>query len=158
MEKLIIFYQSFYENLLKESIRDDIKILAWIPCDTIQTVTYYIQTHFTLFQTNNLTICLMTSKFQIQSVIRQYLSILNIDSLQILDVYQLYLHKLPSRQYQQIIRSNTAPLDGMVFGISHGQAGILEELLPGNALNFCSSSQDIYFNTKILSSLKVCHF
>lgn len=31
MEKLIIFYQSFYENLLKQSIRDDIEILAWIP-------------------------------------------------------------------------------------------------------------------------------
>jgi hypothetical protein len=69
MEKLIIFYQSFYENLLRESIRDDIEILAWIPCDTIPAVTDYIQTHFSLFQTTNLTICLMTSKFQIQAVI-----------------------------------------------------------------------------------------
>lgn len=136
MEKLIIFYQSFYENLLKESIRDDIEILAWIPCDTIPAVTDYIQTHFSLFQTTNLTICLMTSKFQIQAVIRQFLSILGIDSSQILDIYQLYLHKLPIKQYQQIIRSCTAPLDGMIFGISHGQAGILEDLLPGNALNF----------------------
>lgn len=163
MEKLIIFYQSFYENLLKESIRDDIEILAWIPCDTIPAVADYIQTHFSLFQTTNLTICLMTSKFQIQAVIRQFLSILGIDSSQILDIYQLYLHKLPIKQYQQIIRSCTAPLDGMIFGISHGQAGILEELLPGNVLNFCSSSQDIYFNTKILSALTeesynaICH-
>lgn len=163
MEKLIIFYQSFYENLLKESICDDIEILAWIPCDTIPAVTDYIQTHFSLFQTTNLTICLMTSKFQIQAVIRQFLSILGIDSSQILDIYQLYLHKLPIKQYQQIIRSCTAPLDGMIFGISHGQAGILEDLLPGNALNFCSSSQDIYFNTKILSALAeesynaICH-
>ena len=39
MEKLIIFYQSFYENLLKESICDDIEILAWIPCDTISSLT-----------------------------------------------------------------------------------------------------------------------
>ena len=51
----------------------------------------------------------------------------------------------------------------MIFGISHDQAGILEDLLPGNALNFCSSSQDIYFNTKILSALAeesynaICH-
>lgn len=163
MEKLIIFYQSFYENLLKQSIRDDIEILAWIPCDTIPAVTDYIQTHFSLFQTTNLTICLMTSKFQIQAVIRQFLSILGIDSSQILDIYQLYLHKLPIKQYQQIIRSCTAPLDGMIFVISHGQAGILEDLLPGNALNFCSSSQDIYFNTKILSALAeesynaICH-
>ena len=29
----------------------------------------------------------------------------------------------------------------------------MEELLPGNVLNFCSSSQDIYFKTKVLSSL-----
>lgn len=99
MEKLIIFYQSFYENLLRESIRDDIEILAWIPCDTIPAVTDYIQTHFSLFQTTNLTICLMTSKFQIQAVIRQFLSILGIDSSQILDIYQLYLHKLPIKQY-----------------------------------------------------------
>ena len=56
MEKLIIFYQSFYENLLRESIRDDIEILAWIPCDTIPAVADYIQTHFSLFQTTNLTI------------------------------------------------------------------------------------------------------
>lgn len=130
-----------------------------IPYLLSQTISRLIFT----FQTTNLTICLMTSKFQMQAVIRQFLSILGIDSSQILDIYQLYLHKLPIKQYQQIIRSCTAPLDGMIFGISHGQAGILEELLPGNVLNFCSSSQDIYFNTKILSALTeesynaICH-
>ena len=136
MEKLIIFYQSRYENLLKEAVRDDIDVITWIPSDNIPTVIDYLKTHFTLFTqpvSVCLTICLMTSSFKIQAIIRQCLSLLGIDSSQILDIYQLYLHKLPAKQYQSILGSCTVPLDGMVFGISHGQFGILEEQLPANA-------------------------
>ena len=95
----------------------------------------------------------MISSLNTKTTIRQILSVLNIKSSQILDIYQLYMHKLPTLHYERIIGNCTQPLDGIIFGISHGQTGIVEESLPGNVLNFCSSSQDIYFNTKILSAL-----
>lgn len=153
MNEIIIFYHTFYEELLKNSIRHNIRHVTWVPTDSSCDATDYIKNNFPPFTASNPTICFMLPNFHTQTTILQLLSTLNIHACQILDLYQLYMSKVSLLHYERIIGNCCEPLDGMVFGISHGQTGIMEELLPGNVLNFCSSSQDIYFNTKVLSSL-----
>lgn len=153
MNEIIIFYHTFYEELLKNSIRHNIRHVTWVPTDSSCDATDYIKNNLPPFTASNPTICFMLPSFHTQTTILQLLSTLNIHACQILDLYQLYMSKVSLLHYERIIGNCCEPLDGMVFGISHGQTGIMEELLPGNVLNFCSSSQDIYFNTKVLSSL-----
>lgn len=153
MKNIIIFYENFYKDILKASLNDNIQVLAWIPSDNISYGIDFIKEHIPLFSRKNFTVCLMLTRLHSQNTLRQFLSILDINNDQILDIYQLYQQHLPIRFYQQIMESSISPLDGLIFGISHGCVGILEDALPGNVRNFCYSSQDIYFNTKILSLL-----
>lgn len=153
MRNIIIFYENFYKNILESSLSNDVCVLGWVSSDNISYATNFIKEHLSLFSRGDFTVCLMLSHFSQQNIIRQFLSILGINKKQILNIYQLYLQHLPIKRYQQIMANTFHPLDGLVFGISHGLTGILEDLLPGNVRNFCSSSQDIYFNTKILSLL-----
>lgn len=152
MNEIIIFYHTFYENLLKSSIRHDIRHVTWVPADTSSDAVDYINHKFSELSPD-IYICFMIPSLQTQTAILRSLSSLTINVCHILDLYQLHIYNVPLLLYERIIGNCYEPLDGMVFGISHGQTGIMEELLPGNVLNFCSSSQDIYFNTKILSAL-----
>ena len=147
MKKSLFFYNTIYQEILKSSVNHNMSNITWVPTNTVSDAIDYIKKNIYV------RIYLMISSLNTKTTIRQILSVLNIKSSQILDIYQLYMHKLPTLHYERIIGNCTQPLDGIIFGISHGQTGIVEESLPGNVLNFCSSSQDIYFNTKILSAL-----
>lgn len=153
MKKIIVFYNTIYQEILKSSVNHNMSNITWVPTNTVSDAIDYIKKNIYFFTSDNVRIYLMISSSNTKTTIRQILSVLNIKSSQILDIYQLYMHKLPTLHYERIIGNCTQPLDGIIFGISHGQTGIVEESLPGNVLNFCSSSQDIYFNTKILSAL-----
>lgn len=153
MKKSLFFYNTIYQEILKSSVNHNMSNITWVPTNTVSDAIDYIKKNIYFFTSDNVRIYLMISSLNTKTTIRQILSVLNIKSSQILDIYQLYMHKLPTLHYERIIGNCTQPLDGIIFGISHGQTGIVEESLPGNVLNFCSSSQDIYFNTKILSAL-----
>lgn len=153
MKKSLFFYNTIYQEILKSSVNHNMSNITWVPTNTVSDAIDYIKKNIYFFTSDNVRIYLMISSLNTKTTIRQILSVLNIKSSQILDIYQLYMHKLPTLHYERIIGNCTQPLDGIIFGISHGQTGIVEETLPGNVLNFCSSSQDIYFNTKILSAL-----
>lgn len=153
MKKSLFFYNTIYQEILKSSVNHNMSNITWVPTNTVSVAIDYIKKNIYFFTSDNVRIYLMISSLNTKTTIRQILSVLNIKSSQILDIYQLYMHKLPTLHYERIIGNCTQPLDGIIFGISHGQTGIVEESLPGNVLNFCSSSQDIYFNTKILSAL-----
>ncbi len=63
------------------------------------------------------------------------------------DGFRIYQSFYPKEKYARILSNpDIDKLDGIVFGISHAEVGILSSLLPGRAANFASSSQDIYFN------------
>ena len=153
MKKSLFFYNTIYQEILKSSVNHNMSNITWVPTNTVSDAIDYIKKNIYFFTSDNVRIYLMISSLNTKTTIRQILSVLNIKSSQILDIYQLYMHKLTTLHYERIIGNCTQPLDGIIFGISHGQTGIVEESLPGNVLNFCSSSQDIYFNTKILSAL-----
>ena len=153
MKKSLFFYNTIYQEILKSSVNHNMSNITWVPTNTVSDAIDYIKKNIYFFTSDNVRIYLMISSLNTKTTIRQILSVINIKSSQILDIYQLYMHKLPTLHYERIIGNCTQPLDGIIFGISHGQTGIVEESLPGNVLNFCSSSQDIYFNTKILSAL-----
>ena len=94
MNEIIIFYHTFYEELLKNSIRHNIRHVTWVPTDSSCDATDYIKNNFPPFTASNPTICFMLPNFHTQTTILQLLSTLNIHACQILDLYQLYMSKV----------------------------------------------------------------
>lgn len=63
MNEIIIFYHTFYEELLKNSIRHNIRHVTWVPTDSSCDATDYIKNNFPPFTASNPTICFMLPNF-----------------------------------------------------------------------------------------------
>lgn len=65
----------------------------------------------------------------------------------VMDGWRIYRSFYPKEKYARVLSNpNKERLDGVVFGISHAEAGIRSSYLPGCAVNCAVSSQDLYFN------------
>ncbi len=69
----------------------------------------------------------------------------------ILDFWQIYYASIPTRRVDRILMNPYIPaFEGLVFGISHAEVGLLSELFDVPFANLAVSSQDIYYNYKTL--------
>lgn len=72
-------------------------------------------------------------------------------SANILDFYSLYENISPSMRVDCLMSALLPDkYDGLIFGISHAEVGILPEYMPGYCCNLAISSQDIFYNVKTL--------
>lgn len=93
----------------------------------------------------------MSSIRRRKDTVMRLLEALGVDRHNILDVYKAYRARFSIKYYERVMNAlENKELDGLVLGISHGMTGIIEEKLPGNVCNLCQSSQDIYFNYRVL--------
>lgn len=150
-KKVIIIYQEQYRRLLEASLASDVDVVAWLSVDNAagmnagEVIAAQVIDYF----------CLMISKWALKTEIKEMLAELGVADSSILDVYKAYMAGFPKERYKRILdHCGSDPLDGLVLGISHGVAGILENKMPGKVCNFCESSQDIFYNLKVLE--RVC--
>lgn len=126
---VVIIYQKQFKTLLKESISGEWKILEWLPAEDIDENTEQHQE--VLHHYKNSAICqfiIMVSSREMKTTVMHMLNVWEIESAQILDVYKAYLARFPLKRYQRIMERK-------------------------NVCNLCESSQDIYFNYKVLKNL-----
>lgn len=154
--KVILYYDSGFYTFLKESLSENVEVLAWIEIDNINdTLEKCVERVYPIYNRGERIIsCVMTIDRQVKDIVYQMFTAMNVSAEMILDVHKAYMAGYSVKRYQRMMeRKADKPLDGIVLGISHGRDGIAEEYLPGNVCNLSSNSQDIYFNYKVLESL-----
>ncbi len=137
---------------MKKAVSSELQSILWISaeevCDNVIDLTKEIGLD------NSSIICVMVSKSELKEKVLKAISALNMDSFKVLDVYKAYMSRLPLMRYQRIMnRRRGEKLDGLILGITHAMVGIIEEKMPGKVCNLCESSQDIYFNYKVLENI-----
>lgn len=155
-KKVVVIYQKQYEDLLKSTVSEKVNVVLWLPAELVQedVVQFEQQLRQVYDADSGLMVSLMISwhpyKDQVWKIIRK----LDISSIQVMDAYKAYMANFPIKRYQRIMnRRSGEVLDGLILGISHGMTGIVEEMMPGNVCNLCESSQDIYFNYRVLEGI-----
>lgn len=159
----IVIYQQQFETLLRETISEEWEVQEWLPIDDInEKFEEYIEclyTHYKYSLEVEFITCIMINSRNLKTIVLQMLNALHVNSNQILDIYKAYMAGFSTKHYERIWeRKQGIALDGLVLGISHGMTGIIEEKMPGNVCNFCKSSQDIYFNYRVLNQLYDNHY
>lgn len=151
--EVVVFCEEQFGELLEKNISQSVKVLDWIFIDHIcecleecvdRAKQYYVYG-------NHPFTCIMSGNRKRKETVMRLMEALGVDKNNVLDVYKTYRARFSNMYYQRIM--NDLPdreLDGLVLGISHGLTGIVAEKLPGNVCNLCQSSQDIYFNYRVL--------
>lgn len=156
MEKVVIIYQKQYEDLLRDSISENVDVVLWLRAELVNedVAEFEKQIGQVYEEDEQCYFCLMISWRSYKKAVCSVLEKLKIDVTCVLDIYKTYMANFPIKRYRRIMdQRSEETLDGLVFGISHGMTGIVEERMPGNVCNLCESSQDIYFNYRVLESL-----
>lgn len=156
MEKIIVIYQKPYEDLLREVVSENVDVVLWLPAELVNKDISQFEEQINQICEKEVQpfFCLMISWRPYKSKVYGRLKAFGIDDTRIIDIYKAYMAHFPIKRYQRIMdQKSNEELDGLVLGISHGWAGIVEEKMPGNVCNLCTSSQDIYFNYLVLENI-----
>lgn len=93
--------------------------------------------------------------FHDKNVISGFFDILHeekgIDKNRIIDFYSLYETAIPLMVCERrMLYPNISEYNGIIFGISHSEVGIIARLLKYPFCNMSVSSQDLFYNLKVL--------
>ncbi len=153
-KKIILIYEYFYEYFIRDSIAPDVEIVKEYNIRGIEDIEN-IESKPIVESGGDVCIgyAIYNRKMKLKFV--TFLLSCGIDRSRILDIYKSYMAGYSKNRFQRVMNCKlNQKLDGLVLGISHGQAGIAEDRLPGNVCNLCYGSQDIYFN---YLTLKKCY-
>lgn len=158
-QMVIIIYQWQFESLLRRTVDGEVNILEWIKAEwmneQLEQTVEKLYPYYRGMNKGNVITCVMVSSRKLKEIIMRMLQAFEVDESQILDVYKAYLAGFPRLRYQRIMeRKKNVFFDGLILGISHGMTGIIEEKMPGVVCNLCESSQDIYFNYRVLRGIE----
>ena len=154
MEKVVVIYQKQYEDLLRDSISENVDVVLWLRAELVnEDVAEFEKQIGQVYEDDEqCDFCLMISWRPYKRKVWSVLEKLNM--VNVFDVYKAYMANFPIKRYQRIMdQRGEEELDGLILGISHGMTGIVEEMMPGNVCNLCESSQDVYFNYRVLESI-----
>lgn len=157
VQRIIIISQSQYRNILDKSLGKDVVVVEWLVFDDVKVLSEIvskIDVRLDSMQRDKILVCIMVCPGDMKNALLFELNKRIFIQEQLFDVYQSYMARFPRKRYQRIMnRRLHKKLDGLVLGISHGMTAIDEDLLPGEVCNLCESSQDIYFNCKVMEHM-----
>ncbi len=165
MKNIIIITDGINSNMVKKSLKPDVNVLLYLEFQKYWELSdeemqrekeAFIGQMLLYWKNNRNSIDYVFSfvarralyrKEELADWILRALREMEIPEDIIVDGWRIYRSLYPREEYARKLENpKMKKLDGVVFGISHAEAGIRADFLPGDACNFASSSQDIYFN------------
>lgn len=153
-KRIILFYEYFYYNFVRNSIALDVEILKEYSIRSIEDIET-LDLNSIAEQDGEVYIGFAVYTREMKAKLLEIILSCGVNKKYILDIYKTYMAGYSKNRFQRVMnRKLNQKLDGLVLGISHGMVGIVEDKMPGNVCNLCYSSQDIYFN---YLTLKKCY-
>ncbi len=153
-KRIILFYEYFYYNFVRDSIALDVEILKEYSIRSIEDIET-LDLNCIVERDGEVYIGFAVYNRKMKVKLLQTILSCGINKNYLLDIYKAYMAGYSKNRFQRVMnRKLNQKLDGLVLGISHGMVGIVEGKMPGKVCNLCYSSQDIYFN---YLTLKKCY-
>lgn len=153
-KRIILFYEYFYYNFVRDSIALDVEILKEYSIRSMEDIET-LDLNCIVERDGEVYIGFAVYNRKMKVKLLQTILSCGINKNYLLDIYKAYMAGYSKNRFQRVMnRKLNQKLDGLVLGISHGMVGIVEGKMPGKVCNLCYSSQDIYFN---YLTLKKCY-
>lgn len=153
-KRIILFYEYFYYNFVRNSIALDVEILKEYSIRSIEDIET-LDLNSIAERDGEVYIGFAVYTREMKAKLLEIILSCGINKNYVLDIYKAYMAGYSKNRFQRVMNCKlNQKLDGLILGISHGMVGIVEDKMPGNVCNLCYSSQDIYFN---YLTLKKCY-
>ncbi len=153
-KRIILFYEYFYYNFVRNSIALDVEILKEYSIRSIEDIET-LDLNCIVERDGEVYIGFAVYTREMKAKLLEIILSCGINKNYVLDIYKAYMAGYSKNRFQRVMNCKlNQKLDGLILGISHGMVGIVEDKMPGNVCNLCYSSQDIYFN---YLTLKKCY-